>query len=144
MTSLVLDARVAAKWFLPSAGEAFSREALILLERYSSDDLRFLVPDLFWAELGNIFWKAVRRGRWSEADSLTALRATRGQNFPTFATKLLLEDAFTVASTYERSVYDGLYLALALTTKSQLITADERLANAVAAHLPVKWLGSYV
>ena len=30
---------------------------------------------------------------------------------------------------------------LAITSKSQLVTADERLANALAAHLPVKWLG---
>jgi predicted nucleic acid-binding protein len=39
-------------------------------------------------------------------------------------------------------VYDALYVALAMTSKSQLITADEPLANALAAHLPVKWLGS--
>jgi len=39
-------------------------------------------------------------------------------------------------------VYDALYVALALDSKSQLVTADARLANALAAHLPVKWLGS--
>jgi predicted nucleic acid-binding protein len=31
---------------------------------------------------------------------------------------------------------------LAIQSKSQLITADERLANALAAYLPVKWLGA--
>src|SRR5579872_3933316 len=31
----------------------------------------------------------------------------------------------------------------ALTTKSEFVTADERLANAVAANLPVKWIGLF-
>jgi hypothetical protein len=32
---------------------------------------------------------------------------------------------------------------LALRAKANLITADERFANALAARLPVKWLGAY-
>jgi predicted nucleic acid-binding protein len=55
---------------------------------------------------------------------------------------LLLEDAFAIASAFDQTVYDGLYIALAVTSKTELITADERLANALAAYLPVKWLGS--
>jgi predicted nucleic acid-binding protein len=39
-------------------------------------------------------------------------------------------------------VYDSLYIALAKEMKTFLITADEKLANAVAAHLPVTWLGA--
>jgi predicted nucleic acid-binding protein len=34
-----------------------------------------------------------------------------------------------------------LYIALAVQSGTDLVTADERLANAVAARLPVKWLG---
>jgi predicted nucleic acid-binding protein len=43
---------------------------------------------------------------------------------------------------FDRTVYDSLYIAAALATSSELVTADEHLANAVAATLPVKWLGS--
>ena len=32
--------------------------------------------------------------------------------------------------------------ALAVHSKAQLITADERLANSLAAHFPVRWLGA--
>ena len=42
----------------------------------------------------------------------------------------------------ERSVYDCLYIALAIRYDAEMITADERLANSVAARLPVKWLGA--
>jgi predicted nucleic acid-binding protein len=38
-----------------------------------------------------------------------------------------------IAFAYDRSVYDCLYVALAVQSKTDLITADERLANALAA-----------
>ena len=142
MNTLVIDASVAGKWFLPPIGEPYSDLAIVLLNRYAKGEVRFIVPDLFWAEIGNIFWKAVVRGRWEQASAATALSAIREQSFPTFPTKMLLDDAFSISTSFGRSVYDGLYLALALSAKTTLITADERLANAVAAHLPVKWLGT--
>ena len=74
MTTLVLDASVAAKWFLPPAGETLTEEALQLLKAYASGRLQFVVPDLFWAEVGNIFWKAARQGRWSQSSGDSALR----------------------------------------------------------------------
>jgi predicted nucleic acid-binding protein len=40
-------------------------------------------------------------------------------------------------------VYDSIYTALAVNSNAQFVTADERLANALAAYLPVKWLGSF-
>jgi predicted nucleic acid-binding protein len=53
-----------------------------------------------------------------------------------------LEEAFSIAATFNRTVYDSLYVALAVRSKADLVTADERLANALAARLPVKWLGA--
>jgi predicted nucleic acid-binding protein len=38
--------------------------------------------------------------------------------------------------------YDGLYVSLAVASKATLVTADERMANALAAHFPVRWLGA--
>jgi predicted nucleic acid-binding protein len=71
----VLDASVAAKWFLPRAHETLTEEALRLLEGYSKGDTRFLVPDLFWPEFGNILWKAVRLGRISRQSAEAAVVA---------------------------------------------------------------------
>jgi predicted nucleic acid-binding protein len=138
----VIDASVAAKWFLPANGETLTTEALELLKRYSDGEVRFLVPDLFWAEFGNVLWKAVRLKRIETRSAADALQATRDRNFPTVSSHQLLEAAFAIASAFDRTVYDALYVALALDSNSQLVTADERLANALAAHLPVKWLGA--
>jgi len=142
MNSCVIDASVAAKWLLPAKGEPFAQEALELLNDYVDGSLRMLVPDLFWAELANILWKAVRLGRLPEQAATKALQTITGRHFPTISSHALLEDAFAIATAFDRSVYDCLYVALAVRSKCQLITADERLANALAAHLPVRSLDS--
>jgi predicted nucleic acid-binding protein len=49
---------------------------------------------------------------------------------------LLLDDALNLAIDYGRTVYDSLFVALAIREGCQLITADERLVNAVAQKLP--------
>jgi predicted nucleic acid-binding protein len=141
--TVVVDASVAAKWFLPPPGETLTTEAEELLQSYVAGELRLLVPDLFWAELANIFWKAVRQGRWTRAAAETAILMLLDRTIPTTPVLALLEDAFAIALTFDRSVYDCLYVSLAIVSKCELVTADERLANALAAHLPVKWLASF-
>jgi predicted nucleic acid-binding protein len=138
----VIDASVAAKWFLPATGETLVDEALQFLRRYTDGQIRLIVPDLFWAEFGNILWKAVRQGRWTKGAADAALATMTGQLLPTFPSRSLLAEAFSLATTFERTVYDSLYVALAVNSKAQLVTADERLARAVAPYLPVKWLGA--
>ena len=61
MTRWVVDASVALKWCLPSGEEEFVPQAERLLDSYDRGKFQFLVPDLFWIELGNALWKAVWR-----------------------------------------------------------------------------------
>lgn len=142
MKTYVLDANVAAKWFLPAEREPLSEQAVALLIKYAQDQLRFLVPDLFWSEFGNVFWKAVRAGRISQSLAENAVAAVQERMLPTFRNSLLLKDAFTIATEFDQTVYDSIYVALAVTSNAPLVTADERLANALAARFPIRWLGS--
>jgi predicted nucleic acid-binding protein len=52
----------------------------------------------------------------------------------TVATRGLVGDAYALASVTGRSVYDSTYVALAVRLETQLITADDRLEKALAAH----------
>jgi predicted nucleic acid-binding protein len=142
VTSFVLDASVAAKWILPAVNERLRAEAFQVLDSYAAGEFELLVPDIFWAECGNVAWKAVRQERLTRADAELALTSMLRLDFPTFSSSKLLADALPIAFSFGRAVYDSLYVALALQSKTQLITADERLANALAAKLPVKWLGA--
>lgn len=48
----------------------------------------------------------------------------------------LLTDALALAIQYERTVYDSLYLALSVREQCQLITAYEKLYNAIGQRFP--------
>lgn len=142
MSRIVVDASVAAKWFLPGNGETLAEEAFRLLRRYAKGEIRLLVPDLFWAELGNLLWKAVRQGRCTKTAAEVALASLKERKLPTVSTLALLDLAFAIALAFDRTLYDSLYVALAVHSEGELVTADERLANALAARLPVQWLGA--
>ncbi|MGO9589766.1 MAG: type II toxin-antitoxin system VapC family toxin [Candidatus Acidiferrales bacterium] len=142
MNSIVLDASVAAKWFLPAKDEPLASEARHLFRRFSAGQVEFVVPDIFWAEIGNIFWKAIRQGRCTKGTSESAFGFLFDLELASVPSLDLLDLAFEIALSCGRSVYDGLYVSLAVASQSSLVTADERLANALAARFPVRWLGA--
>jgi predicted nucleic acid-binding protein len=141
LTRYVLDASVAAKWFLAAGDETLSGEADALLRLYAAGEIQFFVPDLFFAELGNVLWKAERLGRCDRATVEAALTEILNRDFPRFSSAALLPRAVALARAHGRTVYDSLYLALAIEIGANWVTADERLVNALRGRLPVVWLG---
>ena len=142
MSLLVVDASVAAKWLLPAAQEPLVEQATHLLAQETEGSADFIVPDLFWPEIGNVLWKAVRRERITPTQAEESRATALSWAFDTVSSRQLVERALEIGLNHQRSFYDSIYLALAVSQQIELITADERLANAAAAHLPVKWLGA--
>jgi predicted nucleic acid-binding protein len=93
--------------------------------------------------VGSALCKAVRRQACSAAEAEAALATLQTQFLLTVTTVALGTSALDIAVRYTRSIYDSVYVALALESHCELITADEQLANALAAGLPVKWLGAF-
>lgn len=143
MNAVVVDASVAIKWAMPSAQEPLAEESLRLLRRYVLGEIEFIVPDVFWAEVANVLWKGARQRRWRQDQAEAVASDMRARDFATVSSLVLLPEALTIAFAHDRAVYDCLYVALAVQVKAELITADERLANALAARFPVKWLGAF-
>ena len=127
---------------LPAAGEDFHEEAAEWLEQLMAGRISLIVPDLFWIETSNLIWRSVRYQRISKQDGLSALKDLRLRNLETVSSFELLDAAFEIALTHQRTLYDGVYVALAKDRDTFLVTADEKLANAIGAHYPVKWLGA--
>jgi len=137
VTVFLVDASVAVKWF---KAEAHYSEAFNLLEL----GVPLHVPDFFRLEMDNFFCKQVRRGlltmERAEGDRLTLSDAPL-QYHPSAD---LRDHAYQLAHQTRRSVYDCLYLALALVLNSTMVTADRRFLG----HLPagplrehVLWIG---
>ena len=142
MNAVVLDCSVAIKWAIPLVREPLTDESLRLLRRYVNGEIEFIVPDVFWAEVGNVLWKGTRQNRWRQDEAESVAADMQARDFTTVPSLMLLPEALKIAFAHDRAVYDCLYVALAVQSKTDLITADERLANALAARFPVKWLGA--
>lgn len=138
---VVLDVSVAVKWFLPPRDESHVAEAISLLDLSKKGLAHFIVPDLFLIEFASAMQKAVRRSRWPAREASDAVQDVLSQELLTVASRPLVQRAFAIASTHNYSVYDCIYVALAEEVGCEMITADERLVNALGSRFPVRWLG---
>ncbi|MDO3433957.1 type II toxin-antitoxin system VapC family toxin [Rhizobium sp. CBN3] len=122
--TFVLDASIAAAWFLPD-------EQHDAADRLMSDlnTTVGLVPTLFWFETRNLFLMAERRGRLRSGEAVLLMTQLRG---------LSLEDAGSggdgmilyLANRYALTAYDASYVALAKADGLPLATADRKMADA--------------
>ncbi len=138
MSRPVVDASVAVKWLVP---EVHSGAA----ERWLEEGEGFAAPDILYAEVGNALWKRAVRGEITAALAAAVIKALDRMPIRPFSVRNLAPAALDLACRTGRSVYDCLYLALAIATNSFLVTADRRLYDAItggrlAGH--IRWVES--
>ncbi len=125
MSRYVVDASVAAKWYIP---EIYSEGAL----RFLGGNHELLAPDLVLPELGNILWKKIRRLELTRSEAREVLRAFLSAPVAIQSSETLVEPALDLAIGLERTVYDSLYLALAVVHECRMVTADREFYDAVS------------
>lgn len=125
MSIFVVDASLVLKWFIPEIHSEAAR-------RWLGASHDYVAPDLLFAEVGNAVWKKVRRKELEEAEGRQLVKALRQVAVETVATRNLLEDALALALTAGVTVYDAMYLALAVRLETEVITGDDRFADKVA------------
>ncbi len=125
MTRYVVDASVGIKWFVPEVHSELAQQLL-------SEENLLLVPDLFFPEIGNILWKRVRRGEDSPENARQTLSEFNHVPLEIYDSQPLTPAALEIAMQTDRTVYDSLYLALAVLRQCTMVTADSRLLNALA------------
>jgi len=122
----VVDASVAAKWLLD---EELAEDARRLLRGGN----RLYAPDFLLLEIDNLLCKRVRRGDLRPNDAQDARVLLRQLPIEYHAFAPLQNKAFEIAMGTRRSLYDCLYLALAVLLDGQMVTADRRFYDAMAS-----------
>lgn len=124
-STLVIDTSVAIKWYVPEPGH---QEAVSLLKQ----GLELVAPDLVVAEFGNILWKKTRTGelKGQEAEEI-AESFISACPITLYPASVLLPAAVHLAVSFDRAVYDCLFLALAAAESTQCVTADRVLIRAL-------------
>jgi predicted nucleic acid-binding protein len=122
VTDVVADASAVAGWLLPHEdGAAF--DALV------EQGTTFHAPRLIWAEVRNILIVQERRGRLiqGQSDRALALYDRLGMELDDMAAS---EAVMGLARRHGLTIYDALYLELAIRRGWPLVTRDRRLIAA--------------
>ena len=127
MSVFVVDASLVIKWFVPEIHSEAARRWLGAWHDY-------VAPDLLFSEAGNTIWKKVRRKELEETEGRQLVTDLAQVAVETVRTRSLLQDALALALTAGITVYDAMYLTLAVRLDTQVITGDDRFAGKVAEH----------
>jgi predicted nucleic acid-binding protein len=122
---IVVDASVAARWFLPLEKNDAAKALLRSGERV-------IAPDLVIVELTNTAWKATTFGNVS-LETVTDFVQESSRYFHELVPSNRLKDrALAIALALKHPAYDCFYLALAEQRGCRMVTADERLQRLCA------------
>jgi predicted nucleic acid-binding protein len=139
----VLDVSVGIKWLLP---EIYSQIARQLLTRSRDGDIRLHVPDLFFAEAGNVIWKKARHSELQSQDAGVMFQGFLKAPVYNHPTVLLLPHALLVSLSAGIAIYDATYVALADMLECTVITADDRLRQKLyrtAWNKRIEWIADF-
>jgi predicted nucleic acid-binding protein len=122
MKRFVIDASILVKLF-------FEEDHSDASVRHVKQADELLAPELLWVEVANVVWKRHRRGEITAADAAGLLEEMLRVPIVTHTHAGLVTSALSLASETGRTVYDCLYLALAISHDIPVLTGDEKLAN---------------
>ncbi|MCX5684593.1 MAG: type II toxin-antitoxin system VapC family toxin, partial [Planctomycetota bacterium] len=138
MKPCVVDASVVAAAFFQEDHAAAARAILV-----AGGELH--APDFLLTEVANVIWKRHGRREIDEAEARQLLADCLRLPLKISPSSGLVEPALELAMRTKRTVYDCLYLALAVKTKAVLVSTDKRFVNALAGgpfEKHIAWLGS--
>ena len=127
--TLVIDASVAVKWLVD---EEFGEHAL----RVRTHDRPHVAPQHFVVEVCGAIRKKLREGELNSDQLAVVLRAMAILPITEYPVVPLLPVAMEIALTFDRSIYDAFYVALAHQLGCQFVTADRKLYNALGHVYP--------
>lgn len=129
---LVVDTNVAVKWYLT---EELEDEALVVLGAAEVGDVTLLAPDSVEPEFWNVLWQRHRRSElsldevWEYWNAFEESPLLMGEVLP------LMSLATEVAAHSGCIIYDALFVALAESEDTVVVTADEKLLKALGEPL---------
>lgn len=139
MTRMVVDASVAAKWFLKGrSGESHADKALAILRASCDGRIRFHQPSHFTAEVAAVLARLKPREAQDDLADFLELQ------FHIHDTAEVYKRACDLAIDLGHHLFDTLYHALALSLpQTKLITADEAYYRKALKHGHIRRLRDF-
>jgi predicted nucleic acid-binding protein len=131
MERVVLDASVAVKWVVPERGD---EEALKLRERHHNGTVELVAPTLITYEVAN----ALRYHpdfHLTPSELLRAIAALEKLRLAHHPSRAVWAKAIELSVTHGITIYDAVYVALAVLYDAQLVTSDRKLYEKLGGEL---------
>ncbi len=138
---MILDASVAAKWFL--RGEKYESEGLKLRQDYEAGKVELRAPSLILYEVCNTIWKRKDIAR-ETASKLAEAASNYLSSIAVSPSPQSYRRAVSNARIWDITVYDSSYATMSEELKRPLITADDDLRKHLSkAPIPILFLADY-
>ena len=121
--TLVVDASVAAKWVMEEPHSDLAQQIL-------DSGVELAAPAHWLGEAANAVWAAARRGDLNAEEAEERARTLAEAPIHAVPLARLVEAAVAIGLRIGVTIYDALYLALAIERTAVLITDDQRLIHA--------------
>ena len=125
MKKIVIDASVALSWLLP--GEENTATLILKKKVVNNPDWQLFTPSIFWCEIANTLWVAVKRKRINEIDARIALNALMDFDISVRPTDPVEDLDISIEENI--AVYDSSYLSLANNFNAELWTLDKAMVK---------------
>ena len=122
--TIVVDASVAAKWFIREVGREEALKVLDAAERHA--------PDLIVAEIANVACKKAIQGEVTHDQARFICASVRHYFSVLHSGEALVSRAIGIALQLGHPIYDCFYLACADRIGSRLVTVDRRLLASIS------------
>ncbi|MBW3624275.1 MAG: type II toxin-antitoxin system VapC family toxin [Armatimonadetes bacterium] len=126
---VVVDASVGVKWVV---SEEHSLESIALFD----ERLHLIVPDLFYLEAGNTLGKKADRGEITPQKARDLYQELFDTPLDVQPSLPLAQRSLEWAVDSRRSLYDSIYLTLALSAGGKYATADVKYVNGLLQTRP--------
>lgn len=126
----VVDTSVCIKQFI---ADPLTPKVNQLFDHFANPQTEIFVPDLFYIECANTFWKYVRAGMYTAAEVQADLVTLKAFPLRVVSTADLMADAVNIALAHGISANEASYVALSQQVSATLLTLDQKLVKALAA-----------
>jgi len=119
-------------------GHALARE---FLDRSIAREIDLIAPDLLYTEMASLLSKKHRRGVITAEQARTSFSYIQNAGLRIYDTVPRVARALQLSLTSQLSIWDSVYLTLALEHKCAMLTADSRLhRSGKALHTNIRLL----
>ncbi|MEW6417263.1 MAG: type II toxin-antitoxin system VapC family toxin [Nitrospirota bacterium] len=140
--TIVIDSGVLLKAYFPD--EEGHTEAQGLISDYARGKITFHAPNLITYEIINACLVASRMARFPKNKAKELMDEMLGIEINKEDVEHLKDRIFDISVKYNRSAYDGAYIAIAESRNLSFLTGDKKLFDSLKHHFTfIKWIGDY-